>query len=482
MTVVPDPHPAQVPRSPEHPSDQLVTRALDRATGSRAIPGNRVDLLLDGPVAYPVMLDLIARARQWIHFENYIIHDDPTGWRFAEALAERARAGVRVRVLADWLGSHGTGRNYWNFLRNAGAEVRLFGPPRWDLFRNFLRDHRKLVSVDGVSAVTGGLCIGDEWAGRLDRGVQPWRDTAVRIDGPAVPALENAFARTWSAAGGQIAPTEGMSTQAEQGDAAVRVIAGEPGQARSYRTIQLLVAGAADRIWITDAYLVLPPPMLQGLLDAAGGGADVRLLVPGASDLPIVRNLTRTGYRDLLNAGVRILEWGGPMLHAKSLVVDGRFGRVGSSNLNASSLLGNYELDVLIEDREFCVALEAQFRIDSSRSSEIILRPRRGPERLRPYLPPAFARVPGPEGAQHPPLGPHVRTPMERRGRTAVLLRTVASAARRSIYGPLLLAFVLLAGVALLLPHVIAWGVGILSLYLSAAAATELFRRRRREG
>lgn len=463
-------------------TDNIITRALDRATGSRAIPGNRVDLLLDGPVAYPVMLDLIARARHRIHFENYIIHDDPTGWRFAEALAERARAGVRVRVLADWLGSHGTGRPYWNFLRKAGVEVRLFGPPSWDLFRNFLRDHRKLVSVDGLDAVTGGLCIGDQWAGRPDRGVQPWRDTAVRIIGPAVPVLDIAFARTWAAAGGEIPPAETMEAPAEQGDAVVRVIAVEPGQARSYRTIQLLVAGAADQVWITDAYLVPPPPLLQGLLDAASDGTDVRLLVPGASDLPIVRNLTRSGYRDLLSAAVRILEWDGPMLHAKTLVVDGRFGRVGSSNLNASSLLGNYELDILVEDREFCVALEAQFRIDASHSSEILLRPRRAPERLRPYLPPAFERVPGPDGAQHPPIGPHLRTPMERRGRTVVALRTVASAARRSIYGPLLLAFALLAGIAVLLPHVVAWSVGILSLYLSAAAATELFRRRRRDG
>lgn len=462
--------------------DPIVTRALDRASGSPAIPGNRVDLLLDGPVAYPVMLDLIAGARRWIHFENYIIHDDRTGWRFAEALAERARAGVHVRVLADWLGSHGTGRRYWRFLRAAGVEVRLFGPPRWNLFRLFVRDHRKLVSVDGLDAVTGGLCIGDEWAGRPERGILPWRDTAVRISGPAVPALELAFRRTWAAAGGSIPPEDAAPDAPELGAAAIRVVAGEPGQARSYRVIQLLAAGAADQMWITDAYLVLPPALLQGLLDAAHDRADVRLLVPGASDLPVVRDLTRIGYRDLLSGGVRILEWDGPMLHAKTLVVDGRFGRVGSSNLNASSLLGNYELDVVVEDREFCVALEAQFRIDAARSSEVALRPRRAPERLQPYLPPAFERLPGPDSAEHPPFEAHVRTPKERRGRTVLALRTVASAARRSIYGPLLLAFVLLAGTAILLPRVVAWGVGILSLYLSTAAATELLRRRRRDG
>ena len=469
------------PNTTDRP-DPIVTRALDRASGSRAIPGNQVDLLLDGPVAYPVMLELIAQAQHWIHFENYIIHDDRTGWQFAKALAARARAGVHVRVLADWLGSHGTGRHYWNFLRAAGVEVRLFGPPRWNLFRLFVRDHRKLVSVDGRDAVAGGLCIGDEWAGRPERGILPWRDTAVRISGPAVPALEGAFRRTWAAAGGNVTAEDMVGDAPERGPAAVRVIAGEPGQARSYRVIQLLAAGAADQMWITDAYLVLPSALLQGLLDASHDRADVRLLVPGASDLPVVRDLTRIGYRELLSGGVRILEWDGPMLHAKSMVVDGRFGRVGSSNLNASSLLGNFELDVVVEDREFCVALEAQFRIDAARSSEVALRPRRAPERLQPYLPPAFERLPGPDSAEHPPYGPHVRSLKERRGRTVLALRTVASAARRSIYGPLLLVFALLAGAAVVLPHVIAWSVGILSLYLSTAAATELFRRRRREG
>ena len=465
---------------PLTPPSDPTTRAFDRASGSRAVPGNRVDLLLDGPVAYPAMLELIARAQRWIHFENYVIHDDATGWRFAEALAARARAGVRVRVLADWLGSRSTGRRFWRFLRQAGIEVRLFGLPSWELFRNFIRDHRKLVVADGVEAVTGGLCIGDEWAGDPARGIAPWRDTAVHIAGPAVPLLDAAFATTWGVAGGTIPPEDTRALVEERGESPVRVVAVEPGQARSYRTIQLLAAESVAQLWITDAYLVPPPPLLQGLLDAAHDGTDVRLLVPGASDIPLVRNLTRIGYRDLLRGGVRILEWEGPMLHAKSFVVDGRYGRVGSSNLNASSLLGNYELDVIVEDPEFCVALEAQFRLDSARSSEVTLRSRRAPERLQPYLPPAFARVAVPDAPpEEPPVLPHARTLRERRGRTVVALRTIASAARLSVYGPVLIGFAGLAVVAVALPRVIAWGVGALSLYVAAGAAAELLRRRR---
>ncbi|MFI5234602.1 MAG: phosphatidylserine/phosphatidylglycerophosphate/cardiolipin synthase family protein [Gemmatimonadales bacterium] len=459
-------------------ADPIITRALDRAAGSRAIPGNQVDLLLDGPVAYPAMLELIARARRWIHFENYIIRDDATGHRFADALIARARQGVHVRVLADWLGSIGTGRRFWHKLRQGGVEVRIFQPPSWELFRNFVRDHRKLVTADGEEAIAGGLCIGDEWTGDAARGTAPWRDTAVRVAGPAAAALDQAFARTWAAAGGAIPADQRAGSPPERGDAAVRVIAVEPGEARSYRMLQLLAAGAGERLWITDAYLVPPPPLMQGLIDAARDGTDVRLLVPGASDLPFIRNLTRIGYRDLLRAGIKILEWDGPMLHAKTFVVDGNFGRVGSSNLNASSLLGNYELDVLVANQEFATALEAQYRIDSARSVEITLRPVRAPAPLQPYLPPGIAKVvrqtvePDSVGAQRP-------SPRERRGRTAVALRTVASAARRSLFAGAVLVLLAVASLALFLPRVVAAGVGLLSLYLILAAVAELFRRRR---
>jgi cardiolipin synthase len=208
--------------------------ALNRAAGGRPVPGNDVRLLIDGPDAYAAMLELIADARRWIHFENYIIRSDDEGWRFAKALAARAREGLRVRVLYDWLGSVATRRRYWRFLRDAGVEVRVFRPPTpLDLVANVSRNHRKLVVVDGSRAVMGGLCIGDEWTGRASDGRAAWRDTAMRIEGPAAASLETAFAGTWQVAGGAIGPEEIAADVAPAGDADVRVICGEPGRERA---------------------------------------------------------------------------------------------------------------------------------------------------------------------------------------------------------------------------------------------------------
>ena len=170
------------------------------------------------------------------------------------------------------------------------------------------------------------------------------------------------------------------------------MIGGEPGRERAFRVIELLAAGSIERLWITDAYLVAPPRLFQALRDAARDGVDVRLLVPGSSDLPLVRNLSRIGYRELLRSGVRIYEWDGPMLHAKTIVADGRWVRVGSSNLNPSSLIGNYELDVLIEDPALAEAMERQFRLDIARSREVRRRPLRGPRRISEALPTALTR------------------------------------------------------------------------------------------
>jgi cardiolipin synthase len=344
---------------------------MSRAAQSRPVPGNDVQLLQDGPVAFEAMLEAIAGARSWVHFENYIIRSDKTGWRFARALADRARAGLPVRVLYDWLGCLSTSRALWRHLRDHGVEVRAFNPPRVvDVFANMTRDHRKLVVVDGRVAILGGICIGDEWAGRPDRGTMPWRDTAAQVSGPAAAALDQAFGTMWGLAGTPLPDEERPLENAEAGTVDVQVVSGRPGRGRIFRLLDLLAAGATDRIWITDAYLVVPRRLLYALRNAAKEGVDVRLLVPSTSDVPVVRNLTRIGYRGLLRAGIRIFEWRGAMLHAKTQVADGRWTRVGSSNLNAASLLGNYELDVLVDDRAVAAAMEHQFRRDLSRSAD----------------------------------------------------------------------------------------------------------------
>jgi cardiolipin synthase A/B len=455
-------------------AEQTVASAINRAAGGRPVPGNDVRLLIDGSSAYEAMLNTIATATRWIHFENYIIRADDAGWRFAEALAARAREGVHVRVLYDGLGSFRTPRKYWRYLRAAGVEVRAFRPlSPVDLVSNLSRNHRKLVVADGSRAVIGGLCIGCEWTGEHVDGGHAWRDTAVEIAGPAAAVLDQAFARTWQVTEGEIPDEHVAGRVAPQGEAEVRVVAGEPGRERTYRVIELLSAGSLERLWITDAYLVAPPRLFQALRDAARDGVDVRLLVPGSSDIPVVRNLSRIGYRDLLRSGVRIWEWDGPMLHAKTIVADGRWTRVGSSNLNPSSLLGNWELDVLIEDAALADAMERQFRLDIARSREVVRRPVRGPKRISAALPTALQH----EHAELP-LTVYQPSGRDRRRRAALALRGVLSNARRSIFLPLTAILVTLGVLFFLLPTATAYVFGGLCAWLALSAGREAFRRR----
>ncbi|OLD35011.1 MAG: hypothetical protein AUI19_02875, partial [Myxococcales bacterium 13_1_40CM_2_68_15] len=436
-------------RTPLPARDEL-GHAVDRASGARPIGGNRLEHHPDSARALEAMLEQIATARRAVHFENYIIRDDRTGRRFAEALAERARAGVAVRVLYDALGSIGTSHRYWRHLAQAGAQVRAFHPllsgHPLDLV---VRDHRKLLVTDGTRAILGGLCIGDEWAGDPARHRRPWRDTMVGVCGPGAAALDRAFARIWRRAGGELPPDEPTDPE-PCGTSIARMVEGVPGQARVYRAVQLLAAAAAERLWITDAYLIAPPPLYASLLDAARDGVDVRVLVPGTSDLPVLRNFTRVGYRELLRAGVRIFEYQGPMIHAKTMLVDHRWARVGSSNLNVSSLLTNYELDLVAECEELTRELAAQFRRDLAASREIVLRARRVP------LPPRLVGAPatGRGDAAVRPGTRHKRSGYELGAVAVVALRRVAGGLRRAIAVTAALTLAGVGGLLLAFPRI----------------------------
>ena len=456
------------------PAEQSVACAINRAAGGRPVPGNQVDLLIDGPDTYKAMLEVIAQARHWVHFENYIIRSDSAGWRFAELLASRARAGIRVRVLYDWFGSVSTSRGFWRYLRAAGVEVRPFHRPQViDAVTNLSRNHRKLVVADGSRAILGGLCIGCEWTGENHSGSQPWRDTAVDIRGPAAAVLDQTFVNLWDLTGTEVPPEQVAGAVAPSGDAEVRVISGEPGRERAYRVIELLAVGSVERLWITDAYLVAPPRLFQALRDSARDGVDVRLLVPGSSDVPLIRNLSRIGYRDLLRSGVRIYEWDGPMLHAKTIMCDNRWVRIGSSNLNPSSLLGNYELDVLIEDPGLAQAMEDQFRHDVARSREVASRPVRGPRRISQALPAALTHQ-DPVVAQTE----YRRSRRETRRRAVLVLRAIASNARRSVFIPISAIFIVLGILLVALPKVSAYALAALCGWFALGTAREAFRRR----
>ena len=446
---------------------EALARAVERASGTQAVPGNRVELLIDGPANFAVMHAQLATATTRIHLENYIIHGDATGQGFADALMAKARAGVKVRILYDWLGSWSTSRRFWRQLRHAGVEVRAFGPPSWrDPLLLASRDHRKVFVVDGARGVTGGLCIGDEWIGNPAKGRLPWRDTGISIEGPAARLLDVAFERAWRFAGGDAIPQDEVDGNVpEAGDTTVRVVATEPGRERAYRTIDLLLGVSASKIWVTEAYLAAPQRLYQAFIDAARDGVDVRVLMPGSSDIRMVRNLSRVGYRGLLKAGVRLWEWQGPMLHAKSIVADGRWVRVGSSNMNASSLLANWELDVFIDDKPLAQGLEQQFIADLALASEVVPRPRRIPTLFGRQIPPALDRQIAPRGHQIQ----HVRTFRERRRQAIVTAGGLVRGARAALFGPFALVLLAAAALFLLFPVPAAYSAAALAS-LSAAA------------
>ena len=377
-----------MPLIPSTPSRLLAEQALSRAAGAPLLNGNAVELLIDAAAHYDAWLTAIRGAQQRVLLENYIIRDDEVGRMFRDALVERAQAGVFVAVVVDWVGCLGQSRDsFWTPLRAAGGEVRVFNPPQLGQpFGWISRDHRKLLVVDGLLGFLSGMCISAKWLGDPSRDVPPWRDTGVALRGPAVAELEAAFAQSWSEIGAalrQFVPLPEPATPA--GNISLRLIATQPATAGMYRLDQLIASMARKTLWLTDAYFVGLAPYVQALVAAARDGVDVRLLVPGSSDIPVVAGMSRLSYRPLLKAGIRVFEWNGSMLHAKTAVTDGQWARVGSSNLNIASWLSNRELDVAVEDAGFAGQLAAQYERDLGNATEIVLAPRRhgSSERVR---------------------------------------------------------------------------------------------------
>ena len=355
--------------------DATLDRAFARASGAPRRTGNLVRLLKDAAENYPAWLDAIATARRAVHCEMYIIHGDEQGEQFAEALMRKAREGVAVRVLYDWMGARGSAPAwFWQRMTRAGIEVRCYNRPRITEPLGWMsRDHRKAIIVDGTIAFVTGLCIGDAWVGNPAKHVSGWRDTAIELRGPAVADVAAAFADSWATAGEPLPPGPEPATSAPAGNMAVRVVATAPAKLGLFRVDQFVASIASRRLWLTDAYYGGAGSYVQALCSAAGDGVDVRLLVPGATDLPLVRPVSRAGYRPLLEAGVRVFEWNGSMIHAKTAVADGHWARVGSTNLNVASWIGNRELDVIVEDEDFGAAMEAMFLDDLNNATEVVL-------------------------------------------------------------------------------------------------------------
>jgi cardiolipin synthase len=401
-----------------------LNRALGRASDAPLRTGNQLTLLRNGPETFDEWLEEIGGAERWIHLELFQFEGDRTGRRFAEAITQKAREGVRVRVLYDWLGSLMVPRSFWRELRRAGVEVRVVSPPALSSpLRVLERDHRKLLAVDGLYASTGGVSIADLWLERSSETGLPYRDTSVGVRGPAVADLEEAFAGVWDLSGAPL-PREELPAPAEipkAGEQDVRVIVQEPGKMRVLRTLELLTSAVDERMWIADAYFLSMATLTRGLLSASRDGVDVRILVPtpATNDQPPVGTLSRAGYRQLLEAGVRIFEYGGPMMHAKTTVADGRFCRVGSTNLNFAGLVTNWEIDLLAQDTDFGARMERMFEEDLDDAREVILESR-GPGRNPRPRPESPATRPEQRAQRRPrEAAPRALAAATRLGRTA---------------------------------------------------------------
>ncbi len=456
---------------------RITDQVFSRVVGAALVRGNTVRLLRDGAENYPAWLNAIGSARHSVHFENYIVHDDDIGRRFADALREKAREGVPVRVVYDWFGCLGKASSrFWRHLTETGVDVRCYNPPRASQPLGWIaRDHRKCLVVDGQVAFVTGLCVGMMWEGAAERGLPGWRDTGIEVHGPAVTDVAHAFADTWAATGAALPPSEipAIGPPAE-GDVDLRVVATTPGTGGLYRLDPLVASLARRTLWLTDAYFAGTSSYVQALRAAADDGVDVRLLVPGAgSDLPLTQAISRAGYRGLLEAGVRVFEWNGSMLHAKTAVADARWARVGSTNLNLASWIGNRELDVVVENEAFGRQMEEMFEEDLGHATEIVLH--------------RWARV-RPLGKVRPP---RVRGAGGSTTRAAAGVLRVGNAlgsvlAARRLHGPaerwlmaeggLVLAVV--AALGFLWPRLLAWPFAALSLWLGLALLARSVRRK----
>ena len=360
-------------------------RGLWRIAAADVSSDNHVTLLRDGPATFEAMLSLIASAQTTVALESYIFRSDEVGERFADALAAAAARGVNVRLIRDWIGGRGTSRKFLRQLQQSGVEIAVFNPiglRRW--LGIVPRDHRKLLVVDGRVGITGGVGIGREWTTGIHKMHRSrWRDTAVKIEGPAARDMMQAFDHMWRRTEGHERrgshrflrrPARGAHLDPETDiPALVGIVEGEPLRLRISRALQIQAISARRSIWIATAYFTPSPSEVEALNGAARDGVDVRILLPSRNDHPWVSLLARRYYRRLLTNGVRIWEWQGEMMHAKTSVVDGRWVRVGSTDFNPLGVAINYELDAVIEDLKLGQDAERMFLADLENSREVTL-------------------------------------------------------------------------------------------------------------
>jgi cardiolipin synthase len=363
------------PGTPERAILHLATMT----TGIAPTGGNRAEALVENEAAIVAIEEAMRGAKRSILAEYYIVNDDETGHRFLDILAERAAAGLEVRLLYDAFGSAWIDKTRLARVRASGGAAEAFLPlnPLRRSWSVHLRNHRKLVVVDGEVGFTGGMNVGNEYSGRVRRArrrlLGAWRDTHLRIEGPAVRDLAQIFAEDWLFATGERLVPPPRPAPREGGQSVVAIVPSGPDQEANGNGLVYFagIATARERCFITSPYFVPDEPMMRALESAALRGVDVRLLVPAEPDVAIVRLAARSYYAPLLRAGVRVFEYRPTTLHAKTMVVDSSWAMVGSANLDVRSFLFNFELGAVVVDREFARGLEERFFADIESSLEI---------------------------------------------------------------------------------------------------------------
>lgn len=385
----------------EYPKDLMErqTAVMEHISGTLLSKGNRVTLLADGEGTYSAMFAAIRDAKETINLETFIFDDSKIGKKFADLLISKRSEGVEVNIIFDSVGCLSVSASFFRRMRQEGVRVLEFNPVNpfktrgsWHIFR---RDHRKILVVDGKIAFTGGVNISSVYAagisgmGQYEKGQgyqRPWRDTDIKVEGPAVADFQKLFFETWYAQKGPELPEQNYFPQlTEMGNDLVLVIGSSSGE-RNRITFVMYVSAidfAETSLHITNAYFVPDRQTLASMIAAAGRGVDVKIILPKESDNPLALYAGRFYYSNLLKAGVKLYARRNVVLHAKTAVIDGVWSTVGSTNMDFWSLLHNDEVNAVIISREFAAEMERMFSADLSESDEITLEEWRN----RPLLP-----------------------------------------------------------------------------------------------
>jgi len=347
-------------------------------TEATSFVGNRATLYRYGSEFFPPLLEAISLAQSSICLEYYTICDDETGRLVADALLAAAERGVRVYLLYDYIGCFDTSGAYFKRLSKGGVCCTSFNPPP---FRRGIgwfdkRDHRKVVIIDNSCAFTGGLNIANVYSG-YGKAQTKWRDVGIKIEGAAVTELLRLFRETWLEECGKLPHASEHAPLPEAvGDAKMMIINGGPHHKRSFirSAFRVAIAGASESVIIASPYFIPGPRVIRSLLRAAGRGVQVRLLLPHKSDVPLVRLVSRTYYAQLLKNGVEIFELDTAVLHAKVLLIDESWTMVGSANMDPRSFHRNYELNVVVDSRDFGAQVANMLETDLRDARRIVLK------------------------------------------------------------------------------------------------------------